>query len=383
MDINLSPVAVSGSRRNNLRQSSRNPSTIKPSQSCHSCSDDQQSFTSDDREKSFTDNDSNPFPSAHHNHQGTSLVGTHQHNSHHLNRSHPDRDLDSPDQDYDFNSRFSPPPTEDHSYHSENHCNCYEDADNEHHDTDDSDPDDFIGVSGGSKGAGQGRRPNQYRQKRRGHRNCGTMLAEDEVLQVTKDTVCIIESEARGGVSSARELNEKQMAASKAARQGGSAGVSASVGGGLSPTKAYHNNNSNLCSGRSYENGVGGQSANFGAVSGSGSNDACGKLLDKVCINNSCSGCNKRSPGALLAEQQQQQVPVNNRSANNINSSGSRTKKNGGHHHQRPSEGINEFMHGFPATALTPPSMGASGGGSGASAAAAMQLASYGPQVIN
>lgn len=382
MDVNLSPVAVSGGRRNH-RQSSRTSvsattTTLKPSPSCHSCSDDQHSFTSDtDREKSLNScfNDSNPFPSHHHHHnpQSTLLVPHHlQQHSHHgqQGQNNPlDRDLDSPDQDYDFNSRFSPPPT-DTSYHSENHCNCYEDADNEHHDTDDSDEDhdDFIGNGT--------RRPNQYRQKRRGgggvkvgHRNC-TMLAvedEDEVgVQVTKDTVCIIESEARGGVSSARELNEKTMAAAASkARQsqkgaGVNAGAGVGVGGGLSPgSKSYHN----ICGG----SGRNGQSANFGAVSGSNCTDAaCGKLLDKVCINNSCSGCNKRAPTGALAPAVAAASAVGGDNGAAVNNSSRSNNRN--HHPHHLQHGINEFMHG--------PS------GAGPQPVGAMQLASYGPQVI-
>lgn len=369
MDINLSPVAVNGGRRNthhhlqHSRPLASSRPTLKPSPSCNSCSDDQQSFTSDtDREKSLnstccTDNENinstNPFTS---------------HHSHQRPQNQPlDRDLDSPDQDYDFNSRFSPPPT-DNSYHSENHCNCYDDADNEHHDTDDDDDDevdsqDFIGS--------RTRRTNQYRQKRRaagvggGHRSCAMMSAvegddEEEVLQVTKDTVCIIESEARGGVSSARELNEKTMAAaaSKARQQQQQQKKVAGGGGGLSSpgSKSYHN----ICARN-------GQSANFGTiVSGSSSNGneaaGCGKLLDKVCINNSCRSV---AVGGGVSEA----------ATGTVNNSSS-SRSNNRNHHQH---GINEFMHGFPATRTPSGSAAAAAAGGGP----AMQLAtSYNPEVI-
>lgn len=373
MDINLSPVAVNGGRRNthhhlqHSRPLASSRPTLKPSPSCNSCSDDQQSFTSDtDREKSLnstccTDNENinstNPFTSHH----------SHQRPHHHLQQNQPlDRDLDSPDQDYDFNSRFSPPPT-DNSYHSENHCNCYDDADNEHHDTDDDDDDevdsqDFIGS--------RTRRTNQYRQKRRaagvggGHRSCAMMSAvegddEEEVLQVTKDTVCIIESEARGGVSSARELNEKTMAAaaSKARQQQQQKKVAGGGGGLSSPgSKSYHN----ICARN-------GQSANFGTiVSGSSSNGneaaGCGKLLDKVCINNSCRSV---AVGGGVSEA----------ATGTVNNSSS-SRSNNRNHHQH---GINEFMHGFPATRTPSGSAAAAASGGGP----AMQLAtSYNPEVI-
>lgn len=375
MDINLSPVAVSGRRRpttNNKPTSSTTTTTtsarIKPSQSCHSCSDDQHSFTSDDREKSlnscFTDNDSSN--QRHHTHHLQGQSSLHHHHFHEDEQNLPERDLDSPDQDYDFNSRFSPPPT-DNSYHSENHCQCYGHDDAADNDTD-SEP-DFIG-SGVESGRTR-RTAKQFRQKRRGHRNC-TMGEDDELVVAAQDqdTVCIIESEARGGVSSARELNEKTMASK--ARQGTKSHQVGGVGG-LSPAaKSYHN----ICGagsggGRSYEIGKNGQSANFGAVSGSGGgNDvACGKLLDKVCINNGCSGacCNKRPPtGAQAGGVGVSAVGTglaatmgNNRS--NRKASGPANNNLHPHPHQG---GINEFMHG--------PTPGA-----------AMQLASYGPQVIN
>lgn len=386
MDINLSPVAVSG-RRRQTTTTTRTPNTtrIKPSQSCHSCSDDQHSFTSDDREKSlnscFTDNDSNPFPSGHaqtqqrhHLPQSSSILHNHHHHHDHDENNHADRDLDSPDQDYDFNSRFSPPPT-DNSYHSENHCQCYE---NDADDTD-SEP-DFIG-----SGVESGGRTRQFRQKRRtggggggvGHRNC--TMGEDDELVVTQDTVCIIESEARGGVSSARELNEKTMASKgRLPKTTGGGGVV----GGLSPgSKSYHN----ICgtalqpgNGRSYELAKNGQSANFGTVSGS--DVASGKLLDKVCINNSCSAggcCNKRPPGASMVEAVlggvSGGVPLVNSSSSSSNNRSNRKTGGGANnnqqHHGGP-DGINEFMHG-------PMGGGAPG------AAPAMQMASYGPQVIN
>ena len=357
MDINLSPVAVSGSRRSHrqkARPTATTTTTLKPSQSCNSCSDDQQSYTSDDREKSlnscFTDNEAILFPSQSHNHHHSQLAG----NSLRHGDNHVERDLDSPDQDYDFNSRFSPPPT-DTSYHSENHCNCYDDADNEHHDTDDDDSDDqekdFI-IESERRNT---RRQNQYRQKRRGgHRNCTMSSVEDVEVPVTKDTVCIIESEARGGVSSARELNEKNMAAaSKARLQQHQQKVVATPSGAA---KSYHNT---VCAGgnggRSYELAKNGQGANFGTVTGSSGSAneaalACGQLLDKVCINSSCSGCNKHSPAEVLVAQN------NGRGHNSSNGNGSRSL----HHPQ----GINEFIHG-----PTNP--------------AAMQLASFGPQVIN
>lgn len=388
MDINLSPVAVSG-RRRQTTTTTRTPTTtrIKPSsQPCHSCSDDQHSFTSDDREKSlnscFTDNDSNPFPSSHaqpqrHHLPQSSSILHHHHEGDDDENNHADRDLDSPDQDYDFNSRFSPPPT-DNSYHSENHCQCYE---NDADDTD-SEP-DFIGS--GVESGGRTRRATttgQYRQKRRtggGHRNC--TMGEDDELVVTQDTVCIIESEARGGVSSARELNEKTMASKgrlpKTTVSGGG------VVGGLSPgSKSYHN----ICgtamqpgsNGRSYELAKNGQSANFGTVSGS--DVACGKLLDKVCINNSCSAggcCNKRPSGASMVEAVLgggvAPVVVNSSSSSSNNRSNRKAGNNNHQHHGGP-DGINEFMHG---------PMGGGAPGAGTGVVPAMQLASYGPQVIN
>lgn len=405
MDIKLSsPVGVSGRR---IRQPGSNNKITrpKPSQSCQSCSDDQHSFTSEDREKSlnscFTDHDSsNPFSGHHHPQHPQQSSGGNPHqqyqnsSSQHHDGNHADRDLDSPDQDYDFNSRFSPPPT-DNSYHSENHCQCYGDDD----DTDSEA--DFIGSgleSSGRTVAGTRRSSNQYRANQRrsrgGHhrRHCSMDQEEeeegvDDEGLVTKDTVCIIESETggssgRGIPNSARELHAKTLNASKGRKAAMTTTPSATmVGLSAAPSsKSYHN----ICGevvvgGRSYELAKSGQSANFGAHSGSRS-AACGKLFDKVCINNSCSGCTgggvnggyKRSPGApggggMLVEGVVGGSGVNN---NRNNRKSNETSGSAG-------DGINEFMHGF-AGAATP------SGSSTAAVAAAMQLAaSYGPQVIN